>query len=252
MTKFDSFWGGLPQQVPRLVVVFAVAVVALVLARQFLIPDTFGDIGHYRAAAIDTIAAHEKKFAGQQVCATCHGAIMQERLAGNHRGVACENCHGPAATHVANPMETKPTIPRERDSCPRCHGYNPSRPTGFPQIDPVSHNPLVPCVTCHRPHSPEPPVVPGECSACHRQIASQKAVSHHATLTCTTCHDAPEEHRAAPRSLRPGKPAERAFCGGCHAEGAAGPSRIPRINLRTHNPQYLCWQCHYPHYPETS
>jgi hypothetical protein len=47
-------------------VVFALAALALIAARYFLIPDTFGEIGHYRAAAIDTIIAHPKKFAGQQ------------------------------------------------------------------------------------------------------------------------------------------------------------------------------------------
>jgi hypothetical protein len=253
MARLPSFRGPkVPQQVPRLVTVFALATIALVVARYFLIPDTFGDIGHYRAAAIDTIVAHPKKYAGQQECALCHSSIMEERLAGNHSGVACENCHGPAAAHVANPVETKPGIPRDRDHCPRCHAFNPSRPTGFPQIDPVAHNPLTPCASCHDPHVPEPPVVPGSCAACHGQIASQKAVSHHATLLCTVCHEAPEEHRASPRTARPGKPVERSFCGSCHAEDARSPQRIPRVNLRTHNPRILCWQCHYPHFPETS
>lgn len=241
----------MPQQVPRLVAVFALAGVGLIAARYFLVPDTFGDVGHYRAAAVDSIIAHEKKYAGHQECALCHGRIAERRLESNHRGVRCEVCHGPAAIHVANPVEVKPSAPRERGLCPLCHAYNPSRPTGFPQIDPVAHNPLTPCISCHDPHQPEPPVAPEECSACHGQIARQKAVSHHATLACITCHEAPPAHKTAPRSTRPSKPADRDFCGGCHAEDAASPSQIPRINLRTHEPAYLCWQCHYPHYPET-
>ena len=241
-----------PQQVPRLVVVFVLAAAGLIAARFFLVPDTFGQSGHYRAAAVDSIVAHEKKYAGQQQCALCHGGIAERRLASNHRGVACESCHGPAAAHVANPVEAKPAIPAVREFCPRCHAYNPSRPTGYPQIDPVAHNPMTPCVACHDPHEPEPPVVPGSCSACHRQIASQKSVSHHAMLPCETCHEAPEEHKVAPRSVRPSKPEARSFCGGCHSVDAASPQNIPRINLRTHNPAYVCWQCHYPHHPETS
>ncbi len=214
-------------------------------------PETFGEEGHYRAAAVDTIVAHPKKYAGQQECALCHGAISQRRLVSNHRGVACESCHGPGAAHVANPVDRKPAIPRAREFCIRCHAYNSSRPTGFPQIDPVAHNPLTPCMNCHDPHEPEPPVTPGECSACHGQIANQKAVSHHATLPCTTCHEAPDQHKLAPRTLRPSKPMDRSFCATCHAEDAASPRHIPRIDFRTHNPRYLCWQCHYPHYPET-
>jgi hypothetical protein len=244
--------GGVPQQVPRLIVVFALAAIALITARALLVPATFGELGHYRAAAIDSIVAHEKKFAGQQECALCHSETTERRLVGNHRGVSCESCHGPAAAHVANPMETKPVIPVEREFCPRCHSYNPSRPTGFPQIDPVAHNPLIACIECHDPHAPVPPMTPESCSACHGQIASQKAVSHHARLTCTTCHDAPDAHKLSPRTVRPTKPVERSFCGGCHAEDASSPRHIPRIDLRSHNARYVCWQCHYPHFPETS
>lgn len=241
-----------PQQVPRLVVVFVLAAAALVVARYFLIPDTFGDIGHYRAEAIDTIVAHPKRYAGQQECALCHGQTFEKRLSGFHRGVACETCHGPAAAHTANPIEAKPVIPNRREACQRCHAYDPSRPTGFPQIDPVAHNPMTPCMTCHDPHRPEPPGAPESCSACHGQIASQKAVSHHATLSCETCHQAPDGHKLEPRNVRPTKPTERGFCGTCHSEDASSPAHIPRINLGTHNPRYVCWQCHYPHFPETS
>jgi hypothetical protein len=241
----------MPQQVVRLAAVFTVAAVVFVVVRQSLVPDTFGDIGHYRAAAVDSIIAHPKKYAGHEVCSVCHTPIAEKRLASKHLGVTCEVCHGPAASHVASPGEVRPPAPRERGFCPLCHGYNASRPTGFPQIDPVAHNPLVPCMTCHDPHAPEPPVVPGECGACHGQIARQKAVSHHATLLCETCHEVLEEHKTEPRLNLPSKPATRDFCGTCHDRDAPSPARIPRIALSTHGEDYLCWQCHYPHYPET-
>ena len=240
----------MPQQVPRLAAVFAVAVIGLFVARSLLVPDTFGDLGHYRAAAIDTIVAHPKEYAGHQECTMCHRPIAEQRAASNHRGVRCEVCHGPAAAHVANPLEIKPAVPRERDLCVLCHAYSPSRPTGFPQIDSVTHNPRMPCAGCHEPHAPEPPVTPRECSACHGQIANQLAVSHHAELSCGTCHEAPKEHRDNPRAVRPTKPAERSFCGTCHAADARSSERIPRIDLRSHGQPYVCWQCHYPHYPE--
>ncbi|MFQ6045670.1 MAG: cytochrome c3 family protein [Gemmatimonadales bacterium] len=241
----------MPQQVSRLLAVFAVSAIALAGARYYLVPDTFGEKGHYRAAAIDSVLVHPRKYAGHHECAVCHAQINERRVAGNHRGVACEVCHGPALNHANAPLDTKPPAPRERSFCILCHSYNPSRPTGFPQIDPISHNPLSPCMNCHDPHEPEPPVVPEECSACHGQIARQKAVSHHATVPCTTCHAAPREHKVEPRAARPSKPTERAFCGACHATDAPSPARIPRIDLGDHNPDYQCWQCHYPHYPET-
>ncbi|HWP36200.1 MAG TPA: cytochrome c3 family protein [Gemmatimonadales bacterium] len=241
----------LPQQVPRLALVFAVAVLGLIVARQILIPDTFGDRGHYRAAAVDSIMAREIKYAGHQECATCHSEIARERLGGNHRGVSCEVCHGPAASHVAAPLDVKPPAPRNRDFCPLCHAYNPSRPTGFPQIDPVAHNPRTPCITCHSPHAPVPPVAPEECGACHGQIARQKAFSPHVGLTCTTCHEAPAAHKTNPRAARPSKPQTREFCTTCHGQDARSAPEIPRIDPRTHGERYTCWQCHYPHYPET-
>lgn len=241
----------MPQQVSRLLIVFAVAVAGLIAARAYLIPETFGDKGHYRAAAIDSVTAQPKKYAGHQECTLCHRPIAEQRLESNHRGVACEVCHGPAADHVTSPMDVKPPAPRDREFCVLCHAYNPSRPTGFPQIDPVTHNVLQPCVTCHDPHAPEPPVIPQSCSACHGQIARQKGVSHHALVECTTCHEAPDEHKVTPRQARPSKPTSREFCGTCHAQDAGSPPQIPRIDLRSHNAEYLCWQCHYPHFPET-
>jgi len=238
----------MPQQVSRLLLVFLVALIGFIVMRSVLVPDTFGDIGHYRAAAIDSVVAREKKYAGHEECTLCHGAIAAMKLASNHKGVRCEVCHGPSAVHAAAPMDVKPDAPRGREFCILCHEFNPSRPTGFPQIDPVTHNAPAPCMTCHNPHAPETPTTPEECSACHGQIARQKAVSHHAGLPCTTCHQVPEQHKIDPRSVRPTKPAERAFCGACHAQGVAG---VPQIDLRSHNPTYLCWQCHYPHFPET-
>jgi ribosomal protein S27AE len=131
-----------------------------------------------------------------------------------------------------------------------CHGYNPSRPTGFPQIDPVTHNPLKPCISCHNPHAPEPPHTPEECGACHGQIARTKAVSHHADLPCTRCHETNQQHKIAPLTSRPTKPVARAFCGQCHAPDAKSDKDIPRVDMASHGERYVCWQCHYPHSPE--
>lgn len=241
----------MPQQAVRLAVIFALIVAVFVAARTFLVPETFGDVGPYRAVAVDSVIAREIKYAGHDACSTCHRGIAERRLASKHRGVVCEVCHGPAADHVKAPLDMKPPAPRERGFCPLCHGYDPSRPTGFPQINPVTHNPLTPCMSCHDPHAPEPPTVPEECSACHGQIARQKSVSHHAILPCTTCHAADDAHKTSPRSVRATKPTERGFCGTCHAEGAPSPVNIPRVDLSEHGDDYLCWQCHYPHYPET-
>ncbi len=238
-------------QLVRLLIGFGVLVAGLVAARHFLVPPTFGKIGHYRAAAVDAIAARPVKYAGHQACTMCHEDVVKVHDSHRHKNVACEVCHGPAAAHADSPGEVKPVVPRTRSACPLCHGYDPSRPTGFPQIDPVSHNPLKPCYTCHNPHAPEPPRTPEDCSACHAEIARTKAVSHHAQLACTRCHQTDKKHKVNPVASRPTKPATREFCGECHAPGADAPNEIPRVDLATHGERYVCWQCHYPHFPES-
>jgi hypothetical protein len=233
-----------------LAVVFVLLVGGLVLVRYFLVPPTFGDLGHYRSAAIDSVVAHPIRYAGQQACVECHEDIFEVKEPSLHRSVACEVCHGPAAAHVEDYEEFLPPAPRERGYCPLCHGYNPSRPTGFPQIDPITHNPIKPCIACHDPHQPVTPHVPESCGACHGEIHRTKAISHHALLPCVQCHETDEEHKISPRLVRPGKPRTRAVCGGCHASASDAPREIPRIDMMTHGDNTVCWQCHYPHHPE--
>lgn len=239
------------QQIVRLVGVFAVGGAGLVAARHYLIPPTFGERGHYRAAAVASIVGRSGKYAGPAECANCHPDITEQRTAGNHRGVSCEVCHGPAAVHAASPADTQPRIPEPRQFCPVCHAYDPSRPTGFPQIDPVAHNALIPCTSCHNPHAPVPPLVPEQCKACHGQIDRAKGMSKHARLPCTTCHDAPERHKLAPHAVRATKPSDRSFCVRCHAQpDPAQRGEAPQIDVDSHNSPFLCWDCHYPHNPK--
>ncbi len=240
----------MPQQVSRLAILLAVMITSLIVARRFLVPATFGTEGHYRAAAVEAMAAKGVKYAGRQACALCHEEEVKTHSAARHQTVGCEVCHGAAQAHVDAPDKVKPQAPRHRDFCPSCHGYDPSRPTGFPQIDPVSHNPMQACITCHQPHAPEPPHTPEQCSACHAEIARKKAASQHALLACTRCHETDKKHNDRPRENRVSKPATREFCGGCHAENADSPKHIPRIEIATHGGRLVCWQCHYPHDPE--
>ena len=238
----------LPDAVIRLsiVVIVLVAGVSVVLSR---LPPELKRRDLQRAAAVQAVASLDVKYAGASACADCHDEQDTEKRQGYHRNVSCETCHGPAIEHTQNPGDFTPPAPRDRSFCPTCHAYNASRPRGFPQINPVTHNPIKPCIDCHRPHDPKPPTVPGECAACHGEIERTKAVSPHALLECITCHVTPEQHKISPRIVRPSKPAAREFCAQCHGMDSKvkGP---PKIELATHGEKYLCWQCHYPHMPE--
>ena len=240
----------LPDQVVRLLIAFAIIGIGFAVARQRFVPKTFGELGHYSAAAIDTAAARQIHYAGLQACVECHDDVGAIKAKSFHRNLTCEVCHGAAADHAEDPGVRFPAIPRSRQACLYCHDYLSSRPTGFPQIIERSHNPLKPCMSCHNPHDPKPPQVPGSCAACHGEIARTKSISRHAELECETCHQAAPGHRENPRAFLPTKPTTREFCGECHAKGATGLEMAPRVDMATHGDRYLCWQCHYPHHPE--
>jgi hypothetical protein len=250
----------IPNQVLQLAVVFAVLAVVMILVRQRLVPESFGDIGHYRADAVDINAARALQYAGWQVCADCHDDIVETKNRSFHRNLSCEACHGAAWAHASGETDETPPLPTRREQCLQCHGYLPSRPTGFPQVVAERHEPARPCHSCHDPHDPTPPEQPESCAACHPAISNVKNVSAHAPLDCNVCHEAPAEHRLVPRSHLPSKPYEREFCGKCHAEGAEPPVAfagvdlsdytIPLVDLDTHGGTLVCWQCHYQHSPE--
>lgn len=239
-----------PHQLVPLIVLFVVLIGVLVVARQLFVPETFGQYGHYRAASVDEVAALPMAYAGYRACLACHDDIYQKKQLSLHAGLACETCHGAAAAHANGESEELPYVPRGRDHCQLCHGFNPARPTGFPQILPDMHNPGAACIGCHDSHSPRLTGTGGECSACHRMIANQKAVSTHATLNCTDCHTVPVDHSTQPRLVRAIKPTTAATCGRCHAKESSAAAEVIRIDMTDHGGRYLCWECHYPHLPE--
>lgn len=242
-----------PKQIIPLAIIGVALIAGLIVARNLLVPESFGKYGHYRADAVDEIRTQEMVFAGAEICYDCHDDIVDEKEQSHHKGVTCEVCHGPAAAHAEAPDELTPDIPRDRDNCISCHGYNLSRPSGFPQIVSDRHNPGRLCMSCHRPHDPLLPHAPSECSACHRDIANVKVVSHHAALECAQCHTAPAEHLTNPRFVRAEKPTDASTCAKCHsreAEVLADFDAAPRIDIDSHSERYQCWDCHYPHFPE--
>jgi len=236
----------LPEQALRVIVLFVTIGVVLFLVRLFIIPPVLKDTDLQKELATAREADREIKYAGAQVCSDCHEKQRNLKRSGYHRDLSCESCHGAAAKHTEKPMEIKPSSPKKRDYCSYCHSYDASRPTGFPQINPQTHNPLKPCITCHNPHNPVPPKTPRSCAACHTQIERTKVASYHALIECTVCHTTPEKHKIAPRTVSPTKPEKREFCGKCHDKDKAKKG-IPAVDMATHGEKYVCWQCHYPH-----
>lgn len=242
-----KFLNRFPDAFVRIVMVFVVFVGGILFVR-FVIPAPLKDGQVHARSTVESEMARPIRYAGSDVCAECHDEY-EAKTKGYHRNLSCETCHGAAKAHAEDPAEIKPSLPRMREFCSGCHTYDPSRPTGFPQINPIAHNPLKPCITCHNPHDPKPPRVPQECQACHAEIARTKAVSPHVQLECTTCHTVPQGHKTTPRAVLATMPTERSFCGKCHGKESEIRD-TPKIDLATHGEKYLCWQCHYPHMPE--
>jgi hypothetical protein len=239
-----------PKQIVPLAIIFVAVIAGLIVARTLFVPESFGEYGHYRANAVGEITQQPIVYAGASACYDCHDDIVETKADSYHRGVTCEVCHGPAAEHIEAPDEFTPDAPRGRGYCPLCHGYDPSRPSGFPQIIAQRHNPGKPCMSCHDPHNPLLPHAPEECSACHRSISNLKTVSHHAALACTQCHDVQDEHLSSPKFVRAEKPDNVETCATCHSRGADSGYDAPTVDFDEHGGRYLCWDCHYPHHPE--
>ncbi|MEK7475045.1 MAG: multiheme c-type cytochrome [Candidatus Coatesbacteria bacterium] len=145
----------------RVAATFVVVTVGFLVVRGFLIPPTFGKLGHYRAAAVDDVKAMPVRYAGRaarDACARCHAGPVRDRASSSHRGVWCETCHGAAGAHAADPKSVKPGRPAKgemRAFCGRCHASNITRPRGFPQVNLSVHNPGAACTECHDSHKPK-------------------------------------------------------------------------------------------------
>jgi hypothetical protein len=138
----------------RLAAVFLAGFLAFLIVRALLVPKTFGQYGHYRAAALGEIAARPVNYAGHQACETCHTDIADTKSKGKHVHVNCESCHGPLAKHAEDPASVVPTLPDTAVIWARCHQANLAKPAAFPQADAPEHSGGSPCKTCHAPHSP--------------------------------------------------------------------------------------------------
>ncbi len=133
---------------------FVIAFLIFWVIRGFVVPKTFGQYGHYRAAAINEIGARPVKFAGHDACEACHTDEQALKVKGKHAHVNCEACHGPQAAHAADPGSATPAKLDTAVLCVRCHSASAARPKTFPQVVADEHSNGVPCETCHQPHSP--------------------------------------------------------------------------------------------------
>jgi hypothetical protein len=133
---------------------FVIAFLAFWVIRGYVVPKSFGQYGHYRAAAMGEIGARQLHFAGHETCETCHTDVLDVKKTGKHAHVNCEACHGPQEQHASDPSSVTPPKPDTAVLCARCHAASAARPKSFPQVKVDEHSSGMPCQTCHQPHSP--------------------------------------------------------------------------------------------------
>ncbi len=251
----------MPKQIQRLLIVFAIFISLFLIARHFLVPKTFGDLGHYRADALKDNKDHEMKYIDTAQCSTCHADISSVKYAGVHKKINCQTCHGAGSKHIGDPTNNLLDKPTEREFCGKCHSKNIARPSSvIKQIDLTKHNVGNKCVKCHNPHTPEIKIViagvdskkddPAVCIACHEKINNIKMTGKHKPLACQICHGSGLDHIKAPSTKNITKPSKREFCGKCHGKGLAPASNfIKQIDLKEHNTDNKCVECHIAHNP---
>jgi hypothetical protein len=145
----------MPPQLFRIFLLVVGIVVSYSIARFYLTPASFGEYGWYQGAALAEVATRDRVYAGKKACEECHSDTYQTLLKHEHKGVACESCHGPGEAHVRNPDDPNVKMAVLHYSlCLRCHEANPSRPKWHKQVVSKDHYTGFKCTECHVPHAP--------------------------------------------------------------------------------------------------
>jgi DnaJ-class molecular chaperone len=175
------------------------------------------------------------QYASSSICSDCHQDVYSMWGKGNHGTVSCENCHGPARTHLET--NARPVVDRSRELCGLCHAKLASRPSNFPQVDMQEMGGQEACASCHDPHEPRagmPPQVPHgleghtDCQSCHgphEPWATPPPLLPHTLegrTECLSCHG-PQEFRGATLPHIPEGLESQTNCLLCHTTGGIKP-----------------------------
>lgn len=146
----------MPLQLRRILTLLISLILIFVVVRHFLVPESFGELGHYRSYSLIENAAHNPKYIGNSDCEVCHEAESSLINEGLHKTIKCETCHGPGADHIESNEADDIIKPQGREFCGQCHQKNAARPSNIiKQVDIMIHNvEESECTNCHNPHEP--------------------------------------------------------------------------------------------------
>lgn len=191
-----------------LFVLLGVGLIGALVIRSLLVPDTFGELGSFRAAALGDARAPGTMHIGVAGCGECHEEVLALHAKDAHLAVDCEDCHGPGRMHAQDPEAHAVIKPDGKQACLECHRALLARPGWFPQIETAAHYAFVgvadaatACTACHDPHEPLymdrdihsarlHPMI-HRCRDCHpnRQNEGQaRPADHPPIFECAYCH----------------------------------------------------------------
>ena len=149
----------------RIFLLLGVVIVTALIVRIFLVPESFGRYGHYRADDLIEQAARPVRHGGNDSCGACHEAIKTLHDKGPHLPVPCEDCHDALAAHIKDGKKfaDMPRVKSVTRLCARCHRDLVARRDDFPRVNLEKHvkdqgvelSDQV-CFDCHNPHNPAP------------------------------------------------------------------------------------------------
>jgi len=203
-------------------------------------------------------------YAGSESCKTCHLDIYNGWEKSPHwkqtykeGGIAkhgCEDCHGAAASHVADPTDTsklflfEKATPKEIDS--RCLGCHAGGTQHMNAINSEHAKNEVSCVSCHSPHHGKESDFmlvksqPELCYSCHLAKKAEFDMPFHhrvneGLVQCTDCHN--PHGTVRPKQVRTSSSQDQ-VCFTCHTD-KQGPF------VFEHQPVKIdgCQSCHLVH-----
>jgi DmsE family decaheme c-type cytochrome len=203
-------------------------------------------------------------YVGSESCKTCHADIYNGweksphwKLTFKEGGIAkhgCEDCHGAAASHVADPTDTsklflfEKATPKEIDS--RCLGCHAGGTQHMNAINSEHAKNEVSCVSCHSPHHGKDSDFmlvksqPELCYSCHLAKKAEFDMPFHhrvneGLVQCTDCHN--PHGTVRPKQVRTSSSQDQ-VCFTCHTD-KQGPF------VFEHQPVKIdgCQSCHLVH-----
>jgi DmsE family decaheme c-type cytochrome len=209
-------------------------------------------------------ASNASEYAGAESCKTCHEDIYNGWEKSPHwkqtykeGGIAkhgCEDCHGAAAGHVADPADTSKLFLFEKASVKeidaRCLGCHAGGTQHMNAINSEHARNEVSCIACHSPHHSKDSDFmlvksqPELCYSCHLAKKAEFDMPFHhrvneGLLQCTDCHN--PHGTVKPKQVRTSSSQDQ-VCFTCHTD-KQGPF------VFEHQPVKIdgCQSCHLVH-----